>query len=283
MSEGEEQRDSCSNVFNYIKTRNFNKISKPKYKSYLGCSMSLTDLNTKLKLGFEKNTTDLNKRLGLESGNPQITSLFFAQNITLFEMESLRLKFKHLEDSLLTHFNGKNPFLSSEGECKQKIFYSMLSEDACNEAHIFLTELLYKIQNKNMIQLFNFYYYGIDDDEDFIRDKFTDINLSDASTFKEFYMLFLKTKEEDVLIKIIELIKSSAEPQAYSTATQTSDGSTATSVITPVKPVTTQPLTDPTAKKPQSWFSFGGSKKRKTNKQKSKKRNAKKNKSKRRV
>ena len=258
MSSGEE-KDPCSNVFNYIKTRNIKKLSNNKYKKYLGCTMSLEDLNTNLKLGFENNTTDLNKRLGLESGNPQITPLFFAQNITLFEMESLRLKFKHLEDSLPQYLKDKNPFLSSEGGCKQKIFYSILYEDGCKNAYNFLTELLNKIKNINMINLFEFYYSGIDDDEDFIRDKFTDINLSDLKTFEEFYMLFLKTKKDITMTKIIELIEST-EP----ISTQAADTTSTQAEKTP-------------------WWKFGGSKKRKTIKRKSKKRNAKKNKSKRRV
>lgn len=175
--------DKKLDIFRLIHQRKYEDLKTIDPKRF-DCKMSLKDLNEQLKLGLN------NSRDG-----ESLTPLDFALDSVSFEIERMRLKCQKEEPAIKVTLN-------IESICENKIFANVNYEHDCGD----VKSEIDKITDAEVKSLIEFYSEGDDDDnEQLIRDKFTEINLSKPSKeFREFYMSFLKSKDE--LEKILNII-----------------------------------------------------------------------------
>lgn len=165
--------DKNLDIFRLIHQRKYEDLKTIDPKRF-DCKMSLKDLNEKLKLGLN------NSRDG-----ESLTPLDFALDSVSFEIERMRLKCQKEESAIKVTIN-------IESLCKNKIFANVNYEYECED----VKSEINKITDTEVKSLIEFYSEG-DDDAQLIRDKFTEIELSKPSEkFREFYMLFFKSKGE---------------------------------------------------------------------------------------
>ena len=174
--------NSCLEIFRLSHERQYVELKEIAHEKF-NCEMSLKDLNEQLKLGLN------NSRDG-----ESLTPLDFALDSVSFEIERMRLKCQKEESAIKVTLN-------IESLCENKIFANVNYEHDCED----VKSEIDKITDTEVKSLIEFYSEGNDDNAQLIRDKFTEIELSKPSEkFREFYMLFLKSKGE--LEKILNII-----------------------------------------------------------------------------